>query len=464
MQKHKARLRRAQELREKKTRVPHATGKKWTGALTKPRAPRLSYQSRPRRSAQEPAPVAPVATYAGAAERRGLSRGTTKHTTKHHRHNSSSGHPSRAAAEQTKQTKQTYASSTPRQDARRGSFSSPYGVAVAHASPQADAQAAHDESENTSFFGGSQHRTMTQSVAPAVTSLEQLAAEPGDEVVAVEYQSTDHSLHAELERLRSELRAEEEKHKRLIVSKQDVAALSAPPAPPARPPASSFAAPPPPAPPPGLPTTPSSMKAVIGHSSAAQMKKLSRMASPAMMTARASHDTRVPMRNVPIVDAAEDHDEENSGHMTYMQLHQNQTRDSETALVLATTAKKNSPVPLCMKTGPNWESIQNSVQNMLSQDVTKRKNMEARLREMEDRNMKILGVDAKQFERITGKRIKSGTPAAGSTGEVRQTRSAKKSVSNHKQRMGRALSNKLSTTTRSVARGGALSRSRRVLM
>ena len=47
---------------------------------------------------------------------------------------------------------------------------------------------------------------------------------------------------------------------------------------------------------------------------------------------------------------------------------------------------------------------------------------------------------------------------------MRQTLSAKKSLSSHKHRMGRALSNKLSATKKSVAKGGALSRSKRVLM
>jgi hypothetical protein len=101
---------------------------------------------------------------------------------------------------------------------------------------------------------------------------------------------------------------------------------------------------------------------------------------------------------------------------------------------------------------------------MLSQDVAKRKKMEAQLREMEERNMKILGVDAKQFEKITGKRIKKVASTTSSSGGMRQTLSAKKSLSSHKHRMGRALSNKLSATKKSVAKGGALSRSKRVLM
>ena len=78
------------------------------------------------------------------------------------------------------------------------------------------------------------------------------------------------------------------------------------------------------------------------------------------------------MRNVPIrrreqeiaVEEDRKEDEENNGRMTYMQLHHNQTRSQFESPLRKSTVK------------PNWESIQNSVQNMLSKDIAKRKNLE----------------------------------------------------------------------------------------
>ena len=56
-------------------------------------------------------------------------------------------------------------------------------------------------------------------------------------------------------------------------------------------------------------------------------------------------------------------------------------------------------------------------------------------------------MDAKQIEKITGKRIKKCTTATGSKDSVTKTRFAKNSVEKHKHRMGRALSNKLNATS-----------------
>ena len=116
----------------------------------------------------------------------------------------------------------------------------------------------------------------------------------------------------------------------------------------------------------------------------------------------------------------------------------------------------------CLSIIPDWDSIQNSVQKKMSKDVAKRKTMEARLREMENRNLKILGINDNDYEKITGKKFRREFTSS-ETSSRRQTFSTEKSLKNHKDRMGRALSNKLRAAKSSSAKGGALSRSKRIL-
>ena len=193
-QKHMARLQRAKELRAKKSRVPHATGQRWTGKRTTPRAPRLSYQTRPRRN-HAAAPQEKPTGYAGASERRfpkkhlrGSSTNTTERTP-----------DARKSTVLTPQKSGANLSSVP-----RGSFSSPYHRA---------------QTSSHSTAASSQDTTLPP-------SLEELAEQP-TEITRTDPMTTksnheSESLIHELERLRRELRAEEEKHKLLLESKEQL--------------------------------------------------------------------------------------------------------------------------------------------------------------------------------------------------------------------------------------------------
>ena len=108
---------------------------------------------------------------------------------------------------------------------------------------------------------------------------------------------------------------------------------------------------------------------------------------------------------------------------------------------------------------PNWTSIQKTIHLMIDKDVKKRKQMENRLRSLEENNLKILGVNINQFKEICGKKPVILSPAPSHTPTKRSARAAK-SNQKHVQRMGKAMDQKLN---RSSPRSGSSSRRRSIL-
>jgi hypothetical protein len=95
--------------------------------------------------------------------------------------------------------------------------------------------------------------------------------------------------------------------------------------------------------------------------------------------------------------------------------------------------------------------------------------MENRLRSLEENNLKILGINHEQFKSICGKNPVTLSPAPVARKKER-THSAKKANNKHVQRMGKAISNKLSkqsstsgNRTTMSKKGGSLGRSSRGL-
>ncbi len=454
-QKHLARLAAGRARSAAKRDVPHATGTKWTGKTTTPRAPRLSYQSRTTATAacRKATPVRTAAT----TNKGGWSR-TPRRVSAPLSSTPSSCSPSAAAASASASRKKIAARPSGIPVLRRGRFSSPYRSSASTAAAISPAPAAAAATTTTTTAAATAvDPTLVAASVPLPKPPSLLAGKNNN---TTEDAPTESNLADELLRLRNELRAEEARHASLVLQEEG----AAPAAPGSVRTDTHTPCVPPPMPPPGPPPRDGRQSPEPTMGAPGILANASQCVTLADIVGRVRGVPRVPIAGfdrqvthhvtaapTPPLSAefdvygdSSENDEENenakSGH--------NQLRATET---IAT------PPPKQDGCGMNWDSMQSAVQRLLEQDVSKRKRMEARLRKLEKDNLSILGVDAAFVASISRKRLKN--QRGGSKKTIVETASAKKSKERHMQRMGRALSKKLGGGER--APGGALSRSGR---
>jgi hypothetical protein len=380
--KHKQRIEHARLKKQKKSEVPHVTGKNWSGKTTIARAPQLSCFRKKNSYSYSSNAAVPTMKHEKSS--------TTKksYTTTAWNNSSNTSHSSNASKKRM----------------QRGSFSSPRPTKTLVDGPKND-----------------RHN------GAAIEYVPQNDGNTGSGVFA-----------NELMALRNQLQAEERRHILLQAEKANAHVLGkaipqASDAPQA--PTQSFSCIAPPAPPMCPPPT-------LGGKRSNQQspEPFSNVLHRPVGTAEIS---RVPVPCVPFANNA-------AGSKQYEVNNDNEnTNDENNTWTTNDGAHKSIP-----QKKPNWTSIQQTIHSMIDKDVKKRKQMEHRLRSLEENNLKILGVNINQFKEICGKGPVILSPAPSHTPTKRSARAAK-SNQKHVQRMGKAMDQKLN---RSSPRSGTSSK------
>ena len=398
--KHKQRIAHARLKKQKKSEVPHVTGKNWSGKTTIARAPQLSCFRKKNSYSYSSNAAAPMMKH-------GVQKQKNSSTTTAWNNSSNTSHSSNASKKRM----------------QRGSFSSPRPTKTLVDGPKND-----------------RHN------GAAIEYVPQNDGNTGSGVFA-----------NELMALRNQLQAEERRHILLQAEKANAHVLGkaipqASDAPQA--PTQSFSCIAPPAPPMCPPPTLGGGK----RSNQQSPEPFSNVLHRPVGTAEIS---RVPVPCVPFENNA-------AGSEQYEVNNDNENTNDENNNTWTTNDGAHKSIP---QKKPNWTSIQQTIHSMIDKDVKKRKQMEHRLRSLEENNLKILGVNINQFKEICGKGPVILSPAPSHTPTKRSARAAK-SNQKHVQRMGKAMHQKINrssprsgTSKRSILskQGGSLSRSSRGL-
>lgn len=398
--KHKQRIEHARLKKQKKSEVPHVTGKNWSGKTTIARAPQLSCFRKKNSYSYSSNAAAPMMKH-------GVQKQKNSSTTTAWNNSSNTSHSSNASKKRM----------------QRGSFSSPRPTKTLVGGPKnAAAPKIAVQRSNDRHSGGA-----------AIEYVPQNDGNTGSGVFA-----------NELMALRNQLQAEERRHILLQAEKANAHVLGkaipqASDAPQA--PTQSFSCIAPPAPPMCPPPTLGGGK----RSNQQSPEPFSNVLHRPVGTAEIS---RVPVPCVPFENNA-------AGSEQYEVNNDNENTNDENNNTWTTNDGAHKSIP---QKKPNWTSIQQTIHSMIDKDVKKRKQMENRLRSLEENNLKILGVNINQFKEICGKGPVILSPAPSHTPTKRSARAAK-SNQKHVQRMGKAMDQKLNRSSPRTCSGTSSKRS-----